>query len=138
MSPKRLFTLKPDRWYAMEVWDANWQFRPHASPVKIFRVTPLKRGDGTFKLSFFHANYPEGVQHKVYTLRTLHRSSEVLLAISVDPKEERALAFFPVVQKWLHAYWPESFRQTCDESAADTQALLERQFPRLNADDFED
>ena len=132
------FTFEPDRWYAMEVWAADWQFRPAASPIKVFRVTPLQRGDGAFKLSFFHADYPEEVPHKVYTLRTLHRSTEVLLAISLEPKEDRTLAFFPVTQNWLHAYWPKAFRHTWAESAEETQVLLERRFPRLNADDFAD
>ena len=123
--PMTRFTLTKGHWYAMEVWAEDWPFLPHASPVRVERVCPLKQGNGLLKVKFFHVNYPAGVQTKEYTLRVLHRNAKALVATSVQPGENRVLVFFPVTTEWLRTHWPEWLR---DESAAVTDKMLDRIF----------
>ena len=105
-----MLTLESNHWYAMEVWAADWPECPHASPVRVLRVLPLKQGDGLLRLELFHAAYPEGVQRKEYTLRVLHRSAQVLIAVSAEPSQDRTFAFFPLTADWFRAWWPELVR----------------------------
>lgn len=58
------FTLVPDQWYAAEIisdeFGAANEFRSR-SAIKVYSVTPAGDGRRRFTLSFYHANYPEGV-----------------------------------------------------------------------------
>ncbi len=58
------FTLLPQRWYAMELWNDDLSGVPFQSPspIRVESVRPLKTGRNELELDFYHANYPEGVR----------------------------------------------------------------------------
>ncbi|MCG3149759.1 MAG: hypothetical protein PCFJNLEI_03224 [Verrucomicrobiae bacterium] len=122
------FTLKSGHWYAMEVWDENWPRLPMPSPIKVYRVTPLKQGNGMLRVKFFHANYPAGVQDKEYELRVLHRSACALAAVSADSGEDRVLVFFPLTLEWLRTHWPDLVREKCEQPI---EQIMARLFPKV-------
>jgi hypothetical protein len=98
------FTLAPKHWYAAEFIGEEFgsEIRSY-SPIKVDRVTP--RGSHTFELAFYHANYPEGVRGKTYTLRTLKRTSTFLLAISTEHEPARLLLIYAMSTAWMRAHF---------------------------------
>ena len=68
------FTLIPGHWYAVEFIGDEFSvaddFRSH-SAIRVDSVITAPGGQRCFDLSFYHANYPEGVRDKVYTLQTV-------------------------------------------------------------------
>lgn len=80
----------------------------HSSPIKALAFTPLGKGDGRFELEFFHANYPEGVQDKIYTIRTIERKRNYLLGRVVDT--ERMVLLFDLSESWLAAHFGARFK----------------------------
>ena len=75
------------------------------SPIKVIAVSPLQSGRRRFKLSFYHANYPEGVRDKAYTLQTLERGRRFLLARSTDHQPSRLLLIYPITAQWLRLHF---------------------------------
>ena len=61
------------------------------SEIRVDRLVTGKSGDRTFRLDFFHANYPEGVQDKSYRLRTIHRGEHSMLVESIEHQPKRYL-----------------------------------------------
>jgi len=105
------FTLEISHWYACEfigdefTWGTD--LRSH-SPIHVDRLTPFKRGNSTFELEFFHWNYPQGVQQKVYRLRTLHRGQHYLLAQSLDHDPVRLLLIYQMTNDWVRRHFPDA------------------------------
>jgi len=54
----------------------------HYSPIWVQEFAPQKTGARMLQPHFYHANYPEGVQEKVYDLHILHRSDGDLLTLT--------------------------------------------------------
>lgn len=50
----------------------------HFSPIYVHEAVPRHSGKREIEIRFFHANYPEGVQEKSYTVSVLHREAGVL------------------------------------------------------------
>lgn len=75
----------------------------HYSPVKTLGITPLGKGNGRFELEFFHANYPEGVQGKFYTIQTIERKRNYMLGRVIDT--ERIVLLFDLNEDWLKAHF---------------------------------
>lgn len=100
------FTLTPRRWYAAEL--IGDEFGPTLrsySPIRIEAVSPKRTGMGVFELRFYHANYPEGVRGKTYTLQTLERGSRFLLAKSTGHKPHRFLLIYEITADWLRQHF---------------------------------
>lgn len=102
------FTLKPGTWYACElIGDEFHDDRCSYSPIKVRRVVPSRTGDRVFQLDFYHANYPEGVREKSYTLQTVERGSGYLLARSMGDKPVRYLQIYPIDAAWIRRHFYE-------------------------------
>lgn len=102
------FTLHPGRWYAAEFigdeFSADRDFRSH-SPIRVDSLVPRRTGRHRFKLSFYHANYPEGVQNKVYSLQTLERGEQYILARSISYEPARLLMIYEISWPWLRSHF---------------------------------
>jgi hypothetical protein len=72
-------------------------------------LTPLKKGNSTFELEFFHWNYPQGVQQKVYRLRTLQRGRHYLLSRSLDHDPVRLLLIYDISEDWVRRHFPDAY-----------------------------
>ncbi len=98
------FTLLPGGWYAAEIlgdeFSAAAEFRGH-SAIRVDSVAPAQSGQRHFELAFYHANYPEGVRDKVYTLQTLERGEHFILVRSVDHTPARLLLIYDMTWPWL-------------------------------------
>ena len=101
------FTLERGHWYACEIIGDEFDTdRCSYTPIKVFAVTPSKTGNREFKLDFFHANYPAGVQNKHYRLRTIERGKRYLLARSLDHTPIRFLQIYEITPDWIRAHFP--------------------------------
>jgi hypothetical protein len=126
---RRAFTLQRHRWYAMQViFPSSGQ---HFSPIWIYEVIPQQTGKNRLKLSFWHANYPEGVQHKVYELHVLRRTSEhtvnplhegYLLAERKAEGDKQLILLTAITTEWIETH----FRKIPE---GDLQTWLDRQYP---------
>ena len=103
MKPPR-FTLQPRTWYAMEITFPHGN--RHASPIWCIGVCPLKTGHRQMSLDFWHANYSEGAQHKVYELRILARQSGFLLGARDDSSESSVLLLTAITAEWISLHFP--------------------------------
>ena len=56
---------------------------------------------GCSELDFYHANYPEGVREKRYTLQTIERGERFLLARSVEHNPVRILQIYDINYEWI-------------------------------------
>jgi hypothetical protein len=112
------FTLTPGRWYAAEM--IGDEFGPtlrHRSPIRVDAISPKRIGQRVFDLWFYHANYPQGVRAKMYTLQTLERGEQFLLAKSTHHTPPRFLLVYEITAEWLR----EHFRMKLpDRSDVDT------------------
>ena len=100
------FTLERGRWYAAELMGAFFEERIRSySPIKVLSIDPRRDGRRTFELGFYHANYPEGVRDKRYTLRTLERNDWFLLAKSLDHDPTRLLLIHEITAPWLTVHF---------------------------------
>lgn len=106
-----LFALQVGHWYACELIgdEFTWgiDLRSH-SPIRVDRLTPLKKGDGSFELEFFHWNYPQGVQQKTYRLRTLQRGQHYTLAQRLDHEPVRLLLIYDITEDWVRRHFPNA------------------------------
>lgn len=75
----------------------------HYSPILATSLSAPAKGSRCFDLSFFHAAYPEGVQDKVYTIRTIERSNHFLLGTVVGTS--RLVLFMALSDQWLNRHF---------------------------------
>lgn len=100
------FTLHPGKWYAAEIIGDEFgeELRSY-SPLRIDDIAPSGSGQRQFTLSFYHANYPEGVRNKVYTLQTVERAAWYLLARSTTHHPTRMLLISEISWDWMRAHF---------------------------------
>jgi hypothetical protein len=99
------FTLQPRQWYALEMVFPSGE--RHVSPVYCYAAQPKKTGNARLDFEFFHANYPEGVNHKIYELRIFHRGPSFVLATRTDDQSHSAVLLTALDESWmqLHFAW---------------------------------
>jgi hypothetical protein len=127
------FTLQRHRWYAMQVIlpSGGQEF----SPIWIYDVLPQQTGKKLLQLSFWHANYPEGVRNKVYDLHVLRRTSwhalnakyaGYLMAERKLEEKKQVILLTAVTAEWVETH----FRMTPE---GDLQEWLDLQCPHPTA-----
>lgn len=123
-SKESRFSLQPRRWYACEIiGDEFDEDKCSYSPILVHEATALQTGQRTFRLHFYHANYPEGVRDKICTLQTIERGKSFILTRSVDHDPARYLLIYEVTRDWIARHFPQSrvdaddIQQWLDESA---------------------
>jgi hypothetical protein len=100
------FTLRPGEWCAAEfIGDEFANECRSYSPIRIESVKPSHSGKRLFKLSFFHANYPQGVQEKLYTLQTIERGEHFIMARSMNHTPTRLLLIYTITWEWLRLHF---------------------------------
>jgi hypothetical protein len=100
------FTLVRDRWYACEfIGDEFDKDLCSYSPIKVLGLQPMNDGSRRLRLEFFHANYPAGVQGKVYTLQTMERGQRLLLTRSLDHEPARLLQIYDIDAAWVRRHF---------------------------------
>lgn len=98
------FTLEPGQWYAMELISPEFGAEVrHYSPIRVDAFEPAGQGSRRFNLSFFHAAYPEGVQDKVYTIKTIERNNHFLLGKVVGT--DRLVLLMELSDQWLNRHF---------------------------------
>ena len=102
-SPTNRFTMHPRTWYAVEfVGDEYYNLSGYrSSPILVESLTPAANGSRQFELSFYHANYPEGVRDKIYNLQTIERGEHFILCRSIDHNPTRIMHIFEIDWDWL-------------------------------------
>ncbi|MCC6414589.1 MAG: hypothetical protein IT582_01590 [Opitutaceae bacterium] len=106
--PTARFTLQPGQWYAAVITGDEFATEPDLgdySPIRVDRIETQNTGRRCFQLHFYHANYPEGVRHKLYSLQTLERGAHYLLARSTDHSTPRLLLIYAISWRWLQAHF---------------------------------
>lgn len=118
---KLRFTLQPGRWYAAELLGEEFGDRIRSySPIRVLAVTPLRNGSRQFVLAFYHANYPEGVRNKEYTLAAIEHSRTFLFARSLEHDPARLLLIYDISSDWLQTH----FRTAQSQGLSDLQGWL--------------
>lgn len=106
------FTLECGRWYAMimlgDGFDSAAMCYLSPSPIRIDKVEPMKSGNRRFRLGFFHANYPEGVQGKEYCLKTIHRGRNGALLEAEGYEPPRFHYITDISMEWLKHNFPNN------------------------------
>lgn len=101
------FTLHTDRWYACELIGDDFTIdKCSYSPIRVDDFKPLHTGRRHFRLRFYHANYPSGVNDKEYDLETLERGSTFILARSLTHAPRRILLIYDIDADWLERHFP--------------------------------
>ncbi|MFP4154800.1 MAG: hypothetical protein ACLFSG_03800 [Halothiobacillaceae bacterium] len=98
------FTLEKGRWYAAEI--ISEFFGNHVrsyTPIRVHDVQP--QGGRCYALDFYHANYPQGVQSKRYTLQTVERNRFFILARSTHHEPTRWLLIYDINASWLRKHF---------------------------------
>ena len=96
------FTLEINRWYACElVGDEFDNDKCSYSPIRVLSLETSGTGKRVFSLGFYHANYPEGVRDKLYTLQTIERGRTYILARSTAHDPTRFLLCYDIDWEWL-------------------------------------
>lgn len=109
------FTLTCEHWYACEfIGDEFQEDRCSYSPIKVLNCEPQGSGSRRLRLQFFHANYPSGVQEKVYTLETIERGERFMLARSLDHAPSRLLQIYNIDAAWLRRHFNLAASPTSD------------------------
>ena len=99
------FTLEVDKWYACEfIGEEFADDKCSYSPIRIHGVMPHGKASREYVLSFYHANYPEGVRDKSYHLRTIERGSSYLLARAVVYNPVRFLQIYNIDEGWVERH----------------------------------
>lgn len=102
------FTLHPGQWYAAELIGDEFfidaDYRSY-SAIRVDCIAPAGRGQRRFVMSFYHANYPEGVRDKVYTLQTLERTKSFIIARSAEHAPIRVLLIYDISWPWLRLHF---------------------------------
>ena len=109
-----LFTLEEERWYAWQMLPGYGSMGHYYSPVRISRVEPKKRGDGTLMLEFYNAGYAAGVRTFELELRVLLRSREYVVAAIEGEQthaDTRSVIVSPVDMGWLEKHSADFLRR---------------------------
>ena len=108
MSQAIRFTLRPAQWYAAEFigdeFSLNNELRSY-SPILVNAIEPGGSGKRHFHLSFYHANYPEGVRDKHYPLQTIERGEQFMLTRSTEHTPTRLLLIYDITWPWLRLHF---------------------------------
>lgn len=119
------YRLKRGVWYAAEfLGDGLIRLGHRYSPIRVDEITPMKTGKRIFELNFFHANYPEGVQDKLYRLQTLQAGEEYILGKSVDHDPARFVLIYDIDAAWLKEHFNIDLAATDDVAS-----WLNREYP---------
>ena len=103
------FTLCTDRWYAVEfIGDEFDDGLRSFSPILVHAVSPAGGGKRLMELAFYHANYPEGVRDKCYSLQTIERAVHFLLARSTEHTPTRLMLIYEITWDWLRRHFGAS------------------------------
>lgn len=78
----------------------------HASPILLERVVAQKSGKGDLEIHFRHANYPGGVQSKVYKVRVLCRTEGLLMTVRDEPGISAPLIITELSLPWFTLNFP--------------------------------
>lgn len=126
--PMERFTLSPRRWYAMDYTHSKPDgLLEHFSPIWVRETIAHKTGKGLLSIDFWHVNYPEGVQGKVYEVYVLRRSWHYLVAELADYGADRPLLIVRDVSwGWLDQHFPDYARDR--QPGEDIQAFLDRKY----------
>ena len=110
------FRLEPRRWYAAELLGEEFgsEIRSY-SPIRVEEIRP--KGGRRFSLTFYHANYPEGVRSKVYELETIERSVTFILARSRQHSPARLMLIYSVTSAWLREHCGATVSESEDVEA---------------------
>jgi hypothetical protein len=101
------FTLEVGKWYACEIIGDEFEEDSCSyTPIRVDAIEPLGKGTRSFRLTFYHANYPEGVRTKQYVLRTLVRGEKYTIARSRDHNPTRILQIYDIDSEWLRRHFP--------------------------------
>ncbi|MDH3990246.1 MAG: hypothetical protein OEV34_14000 [Gammaproteobacteria bacterium] len=101
------FTIRPQQWYACQFIGDEFSEGLHAySAIKVRTIMPMRSGKRTFRLDFYHANYPKGVRDKSYEMTTIERGSTMLLARSLQHDPARYLLIWLLTKDWLNRHFP--------------------------------
>jgi hypothetical protein len=73
--------------------------------MRIDAIAPAGVGHRRLALSFYHANYPEGVRDKRYALDVLVRGEHYLLARSAEHDPVRLMLIYEVSWHWMQAHF---------------------------------
>jgi hypothetical protein len=103
---ERQLTLRPQRWYAMLT--VHPEGAQDVSPIWLKEVRELPSGKGLLELTFWHANYPAGVQFKSYALRVLRREMGFLLAERHDVESKDLVLVSDITKEWVEHHFRES------------------------------
>lgn len=101
------FTLVVGNWYAAEISEGSSKESRLYSPILIEGITPARTGKRHFELSFYHADYPEGVRDKTYELQTIERSAYHLLAKCMGHESLRILCVSMISWEWIRTHYPK-------------------------------
>ena len=111
MPPKTdLFTLEEDRWYAWQMLPGYGEAGHYYSSIRISRVEPMKRGDGTLRLEFYNAGYAAGVRNFDLELRVLLRAQDYMIAAiegGGSQADTRSAVISPIHMDWLDRHFPD-------------------------------
>jgi hypothetical protein len=119
------FTLHAGQWYSAEIIGDEFgeELRSY-SPLRIDAIEPSGKGQRQFTVSFYHANYPEGVRNKTYSLQTIERAAGYLLARSMTHNPTRLFLISDVSWDWIQTH----FRSTRPVNCQDIQRWLSKHF----------
>lgn len=125
MSAGKRFTLHRGRRYAAELVGEEFGDRIRSySPIRALTVAPSRSGLRQLALSFYHANYPEGVRDKRYTLATIERSRTFLFARSIDHDLIRLLMVYDISWRWLQMHFGKALSRELPDVQEWLSALL--------------
>lgn len=102
------FTLISRTWYAMEfIGDEFFELQGYRfSPILVGSLKPKETGNREFTLSFYHANYPQGVRDKIYDVQTIERGERYILVRTTEHDPVRIMNIFPIDWDWFLAHFP--------------------------------
>jgi hypothetical protein len=115
-TPKPRFQIKEGIWYACEfIGDEFNEDCCSYSPIRVDEIKPLKSGSRRFSLNFYHANYPEGVRDKCYTLQTIERGESFIIAKSIEHNDPaRLLQIYEINGAWMKRHFPSFYAESDD------------------------
>lgn len=106
--PTTRFTLRAGKWYAAEFigdeFSPGYELRSY-SAIRVDAIEPSRSGQRRFHLSFYHANYPQGVRDKRYSLQTIERSGQFILTRSSEHTPTRLLLIYNISWSWLRSHF---------------------------------
>ncbi len=113
-SETELFTLGEKKWYAWQMLPGYGAPGHYYSPIRISRIKPKKRGDGTLRLEFYNAGYAEGVRDFHLELGVLIRAKDYMIAVidrGQSHPDTRSAIIGPINMNWLDKHLPDFIRR---------------------------